>query len=163
MDFLLLYNPFLKETIFYSLTKEKLNHCNIQLSNYKKNSTYYGYKKEGFNFNTESLEFISKDLVETTKSEYTNYLNAIFKCISENQIKKVVAFRTKLEIKPKYFCPKRAFESLKTNFPNTFVFWLYIKNEIQMMGASPEIVGILENKKFSFINCSNLFGILSSI
>ena len=149
MDFLLLYNPFLKETIFYSLTKEQPNHCSIQLSNYNNNSTYYGYKKERFNINTESLEFIAKDFVETTKSEYTNYLNAIFKRISENPLKKVVASRTKLEIKPKHFCPKMAFGSLKTNFPNTFVFWLYIKNEIQMMGASPEVVGIFENKKFS--------------
>jgi isochorismate synthase len=149
MDFLVLYNPFLKKTIYYTLTKVYSNNCSIQLTNYKKDTTYFGYENNDFDIDEATLKFNPKELKETTKSEYIGYLNAIFKSFEAQGLKKVVASRTKFEKKPKNFNPKIAFDSLKENFPYTFVFWLYINNEIQMMGASPEIVGIFENNKFT--------------
>lgn len=149
MDFLLLYNPFLKTTTFYTLTKSYSINCTIQLSNFKKNKTYFGYQIEDFKIDETTMLLKQNELKDTKKNDYINYLNTIFKSIASGQFKKVVASRTKLERKPDNFNPKIAFESLKENLPNTFVFWLYVKNEIHMMGASPEIIGIFENSKFT--------------
>lgn len=148
MNFAWLYNPKTKSKNYFVESDE--NEGSLYIENFEKTKKFNF--KNSVKSDIETLELISSNEFSTTKKSYINWVELIKSKITEKQISKAVAAQKQVfDFAIDNINLNAFFEKLVSQFSETFIYSFYIENCI-WIGASPEIIGILNGNKFSTIS-----------
>lgn len=148
MNIAWLYNPKTKSKNYFVESDE--NESSLCIENFEKTKKFKFKNSE--KSDVKSLELISTDEYSTSNESYINWVELIKSKITEKQISKAIAAQKQVfNFEIKNINLNVIFEELITQFSETFVYLFYIENCV-WIGASPEIIGILNGPKFSTIS-----------
>jgi isochorismate synthase len=95
---------------------------------------------------------VESSLYEASQSEYMSQVDALRSIMEKSSLDKLVLSRISIDNKPKDFNPSVFLEELKKNYPDAFVFMLYIADAGLWFGASPEPLLQISNNKVSTVS-----------
>jgi isochorismate synthase len=148
MNFSIVYNPKTKATNQY--VESKVEESDLWIENFEKTKKFYFKKLEKIDF--DSIDLNSSNEISSTQKEYIEFVNRLKLEIKTGDLTKGVAAQKQVENSNNSNLDfEKLFQKMIQNFENTFVYLFYIENSI-WLGASPEIIGVLEGTNFQTIS-----------
>lgn len=148
MNFASIYNPRTKKISYFIESEQSKSH--LSLENFEQSTKYHFSRTEFIDYS--QVELIEKNEYSISKESYTAWVEKIKSLIDEGLLTKGVAAQKQVNSFDGHLIDLQViFKNLIQRFPNTFVYLFYIENTL-WIGASPEIIGILENNQFSTIS-----------
>jgi isochorismate synthase len=147
-SFAAIYIPYIKRSLFFEESADKYGSMYIE--------NFGATRKLIFKNNPSGTfpKFSFKDTKSTSISNHV-YLDWVKQCILQIQqgsFSKLVAAQYEVEgIDSKILDWNNLFQKLIDRLPNTFVYLFYLENEL-WLGASPELVGMVEDSVFTTIS-----------
>jgi isochorismate synthase len=147
-SFAAIYVPYIKQSLFFEESTD--NVASMYIEN-------FGATRKLVFKNNPSGTFPKFSFKDTKSTSISNrvYLDWVKECILQIQqgsFSKLVAAQYQVEgIDSKILDWNTLFQNLIDRLPNTFVYLFYLENEL-WLGASPELVGMVEDSVFTTIS-----------
>ena len=94
----------------------------------------------------------NKEIQTTASEEYINNVNAAKLAMTESKFHKVVLSKVRLENLPEDFKPESFFLKLCKKYPHAFVYLMQLPGVGCWMGATPEPLLVIENKRVKTVS-----------